>query len=124
MKKLIVRAQLQDVQRAYSDTYGVPNYIAQAVTSGNVVTDSNGVVLAKVLNVEILPAKRTIVTSSNTSMTITDQELRDVFYTLEVNAFKYGDRYYLYDYIPITIGQQLPLNFPFINILPTVVDIK
>jgi hypothetical protein len=124
LKKLIVRSQLQDEQRAYSDTYGVHKYIAQAIKPGDVVTDSNGVVLAKVLSVEVLPANRTIVTNNNTSMTIVDQELKDAFYTLEITAFKYGGRYYLYDYIPISIGQALPLNFPLISILPIIIDIK
>ena len=85
--------------------------------------DSNGNILVTVLDVEITPAKRTIVTNG-ASVSITDQDLKDVFYTLEVNAYKYGDRYYLYDYMPISIGQYIPLNFPTISVLPTVIDIK
>lgn len=122
-KKLVVRAQLRDPSRFFSDTYGAPSFIAQAIHENDIVTDSNGVELAKVLNIEISPARRTVVSSAGSVSVVLDQELKDIYYTLELNARIYQHTYYMYDYVPIFVGQRIPLSFATINILPTIIDI-
>jgi hypothetical protein len=120
----IIRTQLRDPKRDYSDTYGVSQILAQAIEPGDEIKDSQGNVLVKVLTVDVSPAKRTIITNNNTSVTIFDQELKDVYYTLEVQAFNKNGRWYMFDYVPLQIGQILPLNFPYIGALPTILAIE
>ncbi|OGG11763.1 hypothetical protein A2Z00_05350 [Candidatus Gottesmanbacteria bacterium RBG_13_45_10] len=123
IQKKILRAQFRDPKREYSDTYGVAPYIADAVKVGDEVKDSQGNVIIEVLEVESVPAKRTIV-SNNASITIVDQELRDVYYTLEVSVFSVGGRLYMFDFIPVYISQIIPLNFPHISVWPTIISIE
>ena len=125
-KTFVVKAQLRDTSdsRQYSDTYGVPDFVSQSVKPGDVITNSEGTILIKVLVVNIQPAKRTIVTQENTSLTIYDQELKDVFYTLEIHGFTNNNMLFTYDYLPIFVGQILPLTFPHTSIKPTVTEIE
>lgn len=121
--KKSVKAQIRDSSREYSDTYGVPPYIAYAVSVGDQVKDSQGNVLAKVLQVDVLPAKRTVVTTDNRSLVVNDPELKDVFYTLELSVYEDKDRLFMFDYLPVYIGQVLPLNFGQISVWPTIIEI-
>ncbi len=122
--KKTVKTQIRDSSREYSDTYGVPSYIAYAVKAGDQVKDSQGNVLAKVLQVDVLPAKRTVLSADNRTLVVNDPELKDVFYTLELSVYKDKDRLFMFDYLPVYIGQVLPLNFPSISIWPTIIEIE
>lgn len=123
MKKITMKviAQLRDPSRFFSDTYGVPLYIANAVKRGDVVTDSKGNVLLTVLDVLIKPAKR-IITNTQTVQTL-DPELKDVYYTIELPAVQIRGQNYMFNYFPVLIGSFLPINLPSVSISPTIIEI-
>lgn len=120
--KLKVETQLRNENRSYSDIYGMPKYFENVVNVGNVVTDSNGKEIAKVLAKKINPAKRTVVTSDGRITIIDDPDLIDIYYTLEVNAYEIEGKLYIHDYSPFQIGGTVPLIFGDISIWPTVLS--
>lgn len=123
-RTVMVSAQLRMDNRNFSDVYGVPDYLRDAVKQGDLVRDKNSEPLIEVLTVRSEPAKRTVVTADNRSITITDQQLFDVYYTFKIEAFEVDGKLFLYDYHPLEIGGSIPLIFDDLSIWPTILDIQ
>ncbi len=117
--KVVVKTQLRWENRAFSDVYGVPDYVARSVKVGDVVTDSQGKVLAKILEVKTQPAQRTLFSNGN-AVLVNDPLLKDVFYTIELSTKVINDRMYMYDFLPVQIDQAVPLNFAQISLFPVI----
>ncbi|MBI4065114.1 DUF4330 family protein [Candidatus Gottesmanbacteria bacterium] len=118
-----VRAQLRWDSREFSDIYGVPSFMAYSLRPGDTVKDSKNNILAKILDVQVLPAKRTIVTSSGNSFLTNDPDLKDVYYTIELTTKTSKDRVYMFDYIPVQIGTSVPLNIKTVSVWPVITEI-
>lgn len=118
-----VKAKLLWSSREFSDTYGVLSYIAQAVKKGDAVKDSNGLVLAEVLAVENIAAKRTVLDASGSPRVVIDPVLRDVTYTIRLRTKKVKNDTYIFEDIPLLIDQVVPLNLPMISLQPNITEI-
>ncbi len=119
-----VRAQLRYDSRQFSDVYGVPNYLAYAIRPGDTVKDSKNNILAKILGVQIVPAKRTVISSSGNSFQTNDPELKDVYYTIELATKTVGDKIYMFDYVPVEIGGGITLSTKTVTVWPTITEIQ
>jgi hypothetical protein len=119
-----VSAQLRNDNRYFSDTYGVPDFIANAIKVGDRVMNSNGEQMAKVLAVDVRPSERTVFTQSGDPRLIFDPKLKDVFLTVELKTYIVQGKIYMFDYQPVSIGEFLPLDLPHINIIPTIIGIS
>jgi hypothetical protein len=124
VEKRIVMAQNRWDSQYFSDTSGVPEYIANAVKIGDEAKNINGTTLVKVLDVTIQPAKRTVVTAAGDTKVIQDPLRKDVFYKLEVTTKRIGDEVFMFDYQKFGIGEQIPLNLPQITTFPTIIELK
>jgi len=122
-KKVIVNTQLRYDNREFSDTYGVPEYLAYAVKKGDSIVNTKNDTLARVLEVNIVPAKRTTIDNFGAARIIEDPFLKDVYYTIELSSREINNTIYMFDFIPITIGQVMPLNFKNVDVWPTIIDI-
>lgn len=118
-----VKAQLRYDSRDFSDISGVPNFIATSVKEGDLITNTNNEVMAKILSVEIYPAKRTVITSAGVAMNIQDPNLYDVFYTIDLTTKQINNKTYMFDYFPVLVGESIPLNFPTVSVYPTIIEI-
>lgn len=119
----VVQAQLREDNRQFSDVYGVPSYIANALVPGDTMKDSKGNILAKILEVQVLPAKRTIINSLGNSLQINDPNLKDVYYTLELSTKVAHNKIYMFDYLPVEIGARIPLFTKTVSVSPTIIKI-
>ncbi len=122
-KKTVVKAQIRDESRQFSDVYGVPKYLADAVKEGDTVVDTKGNILAKMLEVKAVAAKRIVVTGSGQSITIDDTDLKDVYYTIELSTKEVNGKIYMFDYKPVLIGETIPLYTRHAALWPTITDI-
>ena len=77
----------------------------------------------KVEEVKTTPASRTIVTNSGQSRIIQDAYLEDVYLTLSVFAEEINGVYYAYDFVPVVIGQKIPLLLDDLYVWPVVTEI-
>lgn len=123
-KKVIITAQNRDDSRQFSDTYGVPSYLATALRPGDAMTDAQGNVIAKILDVSVVPAKRVVISENGLSTIINDLDLKDVFYTIELSTKEVNGKLFMHDYAPLFIGTILPFNARNVAIWPTVTEIK
>ena len=122
--KKLIRVQVIEEERSFSDVYGIRDFKANGVNIGDEIIDSDGEVLIKVVDREIYPAKRTIFTDSGRSYVASDLQLKDVFLTLEVQVKEINGRAYVLDFVPLYLGGVLPLNFENISLWPTIIEIQ
>lgn len=123
-KTVLIHSQLRMDNRNFSDIYGVPTFLRDAVKKGDVVKDKDNQPVIEVLSVRSEPAKRTVISSDNKSLVIADKELFDVYYDFKVEAFESDGKLFLYDYYPLEIGSVLPLVLDNLSVWPTIVDIQ
>lgn len=108
----------------YLETSGSLNFIGQAVNVGDIVTDSHGDTVIKVLNKKSEPAKKAVTTATGNVLIKTNPLLSDVYLKLLVNARKVNGKYFLFDDIPVLINQRIPINTSFVSIGPLVTHIE
>lgn len=118
-----VRAQLRHENREFSDVYGVPDYLASSVKAGDEMKDKKGAVLARVVDVKVEPAKRSVFSDSGQVTVIPDPLLKDVYYTLELKTMEIHGKKYINDYQSLFIGNVLFLNFEDVSVWPTITEI-
>lgn len=118
-----VNTQIRAENRYFSDTYGIPKYIANSIKVGDSVVDSRGTKIIEVKSIKIEPAKRTI-TDGGRSYTINDPELVDVYLDLEINGFEISGERYIYDYYPLKVGSGVPVSTTDYTILPTILSFE
>lgn len=119
----LVKAQYtQDlIDPSYGE--GVPEFVATALKQGDLITNSRGEVLAKILDVTITPAKRTVETAVGQVLIVDDPELKDVYYTIQLSTKRVNGNTYMFDYIPVSIGEKIPLYTSKITVWPTITEI-
>jgi hypothetical protein len=122
-KKVTVKAQLLYASRQFSEVYGVLPYLAEAVKKGDQMKTSQGNILVEVKDVSITPAKRTTISNTGQPIVISDPLLKDVTYTLEINAKKIGDKLYLFEDLPIELDQGVPLHLEKVSVYPTIIEV-
>lgn len=119
LKKLIMTVELTN-----PETVGVMPYVAQAIIEGDEIRDSAGKVILKVLKKEVQDAQKLVNTDSGEIVLSRDPFRKDVRLTLEVQAYKIGDRYFFFDDKPLLVNKELPINFEKLSILPMITNIE
>ena len=120
-KRLItVEAQIREENSTYLETSGTKAYIADAIKVGEEIKDNNGNTIIKIIDKKVEPAQRVVVTSDGRAMLRVDPVRKDIYLTLEINALKIGERYFLLNDIPIVIDYSLPINTPQLSLFPVV----
>lgn len=117
---ITVEAQIREENATYLETSGTKAYIADAIKVGEEIKDNKGNTIIKILNKKVEPAKKVIVTSDGRTILRLDPVRKDVYLTLEINALKIGERYFLLNDIPIVIDYEIPINTPQLSLFPVV----
>lgn len=121
--KTIVKTQIRDSSRSFSDTYGIPDYVANAISVGDTVKDSKGNVLAKILDMQVLPAKRMVVSNTGQPFMVNDPYLKDVYCTIELSTQEIGGYVYMFDYLVVAVGNYIPFHTSYYSVWPTITQI-
>lgn len=120
---LIVEAQIREENSTYLETSGTKEYIADALKAGEEIKDDQGNTVIKILKKKVESAKKVVTTSDGRVVIKTDPLKKDVYLTLQVEAFELHNRYFIFDDVPILIGDGIPINSPFITVWPVVTKI-
>jgi len=115
-QELIVEAKLKEENPSFLETSGVENYIAEALTVGQRIMDSDGNVAIEIISKKSENAKRLVTTSDGRVIIQTSPLRKDIYLTLKINALKLGGRYYLFDDTPVLIGASIPLNTDLLSL--------
>lgn len=121
-KELMVETQIM-IDSTFMETTGTRDYIADALNVGDTISDSEGNPVMTIVAKRTLPAKKVVTTSQGEVLTRFNPLLKDIFLTLKINATMINNKYYLFDDIPILIGQSIPLSTSKIYVGPVVTKI-
>lgn len=119
-----VDAQLRKPMREFSDVYGVEKFIADAIHIGDTVKDSRGRVLAEVVEVEKKPAIRWVFSERGVPTKVSDPNLVDVFLKIKLSVLKDKNRTYMFDFLPVLVGEVVPLTLDQVFVWPTITAIE
>lgn len=120
---LIIEAQVREETPTFPETSGTREYVAQAIKSTEEVKDDQGNIIIKFLDTKVENAKKIVTTSDGRVIVQTNPLRKDVYLTLQVEAIKIHNRYFLFDDIPLLIGHGIPINSPTLSIWPEVTEI-
>ena len=121
--KIIVEAQIIEENSTYLETSGTKGYMAENIEEGEEIKDNKGNTIIKIIDKRVEPAKRTVTTSSGNILLRQDPLRKDIYLTLEINALKYENQYFLLDDIPILVDQIIPISTSKIFFFPVVTKI-
>lgn len=119
----ILEMQIRYDSRNYSETYGVPDFIADKLSVGKQVKDNQGKIQAEIVEVNKSPAERTVVDQWGNVFITRDPRLFDVYLKIKIKSRKIDGKKYVFDFIPLSTGQIIPLNFEDISVYPVVTKI-
>lgn len=97
--------------------------ILKAVKVGDKIYDSNGKVLAEVLDLKIRPAERVTQTTQGELLLRHDPLYKDALFTLNIRSKILDNEPFMFDNIPFKIGERLPLNFEDVSLFPVIIKI-
>ncbi len=119
-----VQGQLNYSRISFSETDGVPEYIADQIVEGKVMTDSENNVLVRIVKVEKTPAERMVVTNDGKLILQKDPKLIDVKMTLDIKVKNMNGLLYYFDYKPLLVGSVISVDLKDVYIWPTVTKIE
>ncbi len=122
-----VKAQLKpdDLfgREPFDETTGVDWYIAQAITVGDKATDSEGHIIAQILEKQVVPATRTTFDLNGNIYQRNHPRKFDVYITAKVAALRVNDELYYLDALRMKVNARLPLFLSRIDIEPRITEI-
>lgn len=124
---VLLKAQMKTegpfTREPFAEVTGVDRYIADAIVIGDTVTDSEGNVLAEVVDKAVTPALRVTVDQYGGVHYRQDPRKYDVFLTVRVFARKISDELYYLDMVRLKVNTQIPLFLSRIDIEPRITEI-
>jgi len=97
--------------------------VLESVLKGDKVITVDGDVLVEVVDSVIYPSERAVATNLGGLVLTKDPIYKDAIYTLKVRSKKVGNEIYVFDVLPLKIGEVIPLNFNDVSIFPTIINI-
>lgn len=94
--------------------------VAASIKKGDKVFDSNHTLLVEIIEISIKPAERVTETASGDLLLRYDPIFKDIFIKAIVKSKKYQNESYIFDNLPMKIGEVVPLNFPHMSVFPII----
>lgn len=111
--------------KSLADNYrGVEPQVLEKIRKGDIITNSNGIVLATVEDIVLTPALRIVQTSDGKLFRNQDPYYKDATITMNIKVKKYNEDEFVFDIVPFKIGTEIPLNFNEVSIWPLLVEVK
>lgn len=122
--KVVVKAQLFNSNTTpFLNTTGVYPFFADALNEGDTLLDSQKNPIITIQEKQISDALIIVPQENGRSVFSSNGLLKDVVYTLEINAVRFNDKYFVFDDIPIIIGNVIPLHTDTVSVYPTITNI-
>ena len=120
-----VKARVMDSYSPYSaTTRGVDPWIADALEKGQVMKDTTGKIIAEILDKEVKPAEKTVITSDGRVLLSEDPLKKDVYLTVRLHVTKNNDTYLFLENVPVKIGFSFPLYMERLLVHPNITQIQ
>lgn len=99
-----------------TEATGVDLYVADALHVGDMVKDSEGTILAEIIEKSVTPAKSVAADAAGNLRATVHPRKYDVFLTIRILVRPLGDTKYFLESVPVRINERLPLYFPLIHV--------
>lgn len=109
-KKVVVNLLARSVEPA----------LASSIKKGDKVFDSNQTLLAEIIDISVSPAERVTQTASGELLLRYDPLYKDVIFKTKLRSKKYQNELYIFDNLPLKVGEIVPLNFSQTSIFPMI----
>lgn len=113
-------AEMQNLKHEYRSVIvlerSIEPQIAEAIHIGDKITNSRNTLLAEVLGINNNPAERVTVTAAGEPLLKLDPLYRDIYLTLKMRTTIFRNEVFVFDNIPLKIGEIIPLSFPKVNL--------
>lgn len=119
----IVEARLVDRTTVFPETLGVQPWIAEVIKIGDQMRDSQGRVVAEILEKNIKPAEKIIVTSDGRVLVNQDPLKKDVSLVIKLDTLKQGETNYFLGEMKIKVDSVIFLALPKIDIDPVITKV-
>jgi len=97
--------------------------VAASVQKGDRVVDSKSKVLIEVIDSMVKKEERVVATDRGDLLLRYDPIFKDLELTLQINARQVDGVLYVFDDQPLKIGEQIPLNYSSVSVLPMITEI-
>lgn len=122
-----VKAQLKtEDPRAgseFANTTGVDPFVANGITVGDTMTDTNGTVIAKIVDKQTNPARTVVTDLYGHIFELPNPRKVDVYLVVDIQVRKIGDALYFLSEEPVKVNSRLPLFLNAIDIEPRITEI-
>ena len=96
--------------------------IAYSIKKGDRIYDSLGNLLAEIEDVNVQPSEQVVQTYLGDLLIKYNPVFKDLFLVVKVRTKTIDNQMYMFDNLPLKIGDIIPLNFSKISIYPSVTD--
>lgn len=122
-KTLIAETRIIDHNSTFLESSGTDQFLADTLNVGDEIKDLQGNTVIKIISKRVEPAKKVTTASDGSLLTQLDPIRKDVYVNLELNTTKVQGHYFIFDDIPILVGQAVPLNTSTTSIYTTITKI-
>jgi hypothetical protein len=98
-------------------------FVATSIKNGDKIYDSNGILLAEVLEAQVRPAQKVTQTDRGELLLRLDPLYKDVVLRLRLRTKTWQGEVFMFDDLPVKIGEAIPLNFERASIFPAITEI-
>jgi hypothetical protein len=102
---------------------GVEPYLATSFAVGDTMLDSNNTILAEITRVEIVPAERVTSNTAGDLLLRRDPLYKDVYIEVKLKTKTVNGVTYIFDDIPLKIGETVGINLKQVSLAPQIVEI-
>jgi len=119
----IVEARVTLLSGIFPETLGIFPWRAEAIKIGDEMKDTQGRVVAEVLEKRVSPAEKIVTTADGRVFTRQDPIKKDVILVVKIKTVKEEGVNYFLDVFKVKVGQAIFLSFPEIDIYPEITKI-
>jgi hypothetical protein len=98
--------------------------IAVSLKKGDKILDSNNNVLAEILDIQVKPAEQVTQTDNGELLLRYNPLYKDILITARVRTKSLYNETFIFDNLPLKIGEPQPLNFEKVTVYPFIVEFK
>lgn len=121
--ELELEARLIDRSSEFPETRGIEPHIAEAFSIGDKSYDSQGSVMAEILDKKVVPADKLITDDKGNIFVRKDPFKKDVFLKLKIKVTKINNELFFLDTEKVEIDRTIPVQLEKITIWPVITKI-
>lgn len=97
--------------------------ILESIKKGDKMVDSNGKIIAQVIDIKLSRAERVVENSAGELLLRYDPLYKDALVTLRLRTKIFNEEAYIFDDLPLKAGVEIPLIFKEVSVASKIIDV-